>query len=149
MRAPLLAAAAAAALIVPIAVWDTPAPRPAPPRTSETPDGIMGATSICSLLGCPMGKSCDINRLKVTVVVGRSALRVESNWAHVPTIARDGGEWQKLRAALRQLDLDPNYRDLMLRVEDDAAYEDLLAALAFSREAGFSPLVVHRLPHEG
>lgn len=143
LRSVTTAALLAAALFVPWLLWDQPARRAAPPRTSGIPDAILAETCICDPLGCPSGKSCDINRLKATVVVGRSTVRVESNWlGRVPSIARDGREWLKLRAAVGPLDLDPRYRDLMLRVDDGAVYEDLLAALAFSRAAGFPPLVV-------
>lgn len=139
----LVPALAAAAILVPVAIWYLPARRPAPPRTSEIPDGIMAEICTCNPLGCREGMLCDVNRLKVTVVVGRSALRLESNWlGSVPPIARDGREWQTLRAVLRPLDLDPEFRDLMLRLDDDAEYGDLLAALAFSRAAGFPPYVV-------
>ncbi len=144
MRTTLLAAAVIAALVIPVVAYRAPA---VPLATVELPrtELIPAETCICDSLGCPQDKNCDINRVKVTVVVGRKALRVESNWlGEVAPIERDGREWHELRSVLRTLDLDPTYRDLMLRIDDDVSYEDLLSALDFSRAAGFRPLVVHQ-----
>jgi hypothetical protein len=142
MRTLLLAAVITSALLLPLFLWDRPQRSPASSLVAdERPDRVLAATHGYDFWGCPQGKLCDINRLKVTVVVGPEALRVLINGDLMQAIARDGHEWELLRAALRPLDLDPEYSDLLIALDDAAAYEDLLEALLFARACGFPPSV--------
>jgi hypothetical protein len=131
----LLLAIALTALVLPIVTYrDVRTGAPAR-GDREVPDQVLVATQGFDLSGCPEGWSCDMNRLEVTIAVGPKALVLMVNGDPVQSIARDGREWERLRAA--ELPLARDFGDLMVRLDEGGTYEDLLEALLITHAAGF------------
>jgi hypothetical protein len=76
------------------------------------------------------------------IVVAPDGLRLLGNGFPLQTIARDGREWNRLRAALPSLHLDSG--DLMVMLDDAADYQGLLEALLFAHGEGFAALIAQQ-----
>ena len=145
MRTTLLAAAAAA-ILLPVAVWYRPAAPSAASAQSaadDRPDRVEVARVGDQLpFGCPGTMFCNCySTARLAVLVQDDALWLGSNHGYfAPPVRfpRDqaGAEW----AALRDLLLpaaEPHHHTLEIAIDDRAAYSDLLLAMASAREAGF------------
>lgn len=144
MRVTLLAALAAAALLVPVAVWYRPASAPAAATTAadERSDPVEVATAGDQLpFGCPGTAFCNCYyTARIAVLVQDDALWLGSNHGYFSPPVRlaraDGGEWAALRHVLLPV-ADQHHYKLEVALDDRATYSDLLLAMATAREAGF------------
>jgi hypothetical protein len=155
MRVTLVAVLAAAALIVPVAVWYRPTSAPAAEAAElERPDRVLLAGQHDYLpFGCTETSSCcRWGALEAALLVTNEAMWFGTN-ADVPVhIPRDGREWETLDVLLRQWRVDGEVK-FEVAVHDDARYEDLLVAMVVARAAGAYPRVVQPalpvFPHHG
>ena len=142
MRVALLAAAA---ILVPVAVWHRPAEPSA--AADERPDRVLAATfedhrpSVCGATW----SCCKYHRDGGVLVEEDAIVWVGSRYAlfHGPQrLARDGSEWEQLVPVLRARGALADELELHIAVADDARYEDLLVAMMTAQAAGLSPRVV-------
>lgn len=142
MRVTLLAVLAAAALLVPVAVWYRPTSAPAASAAEvERPERVFAAPHLDQLpFGLPPLRMCDCNHMGAALLVQDDALWLGTiGFRRSPQrIPRDGTEWAVLEPALRSLAVD----QLQVAVHDDASYEDLLTAMLVARSSGLRPLVI-------
>ena len=153
---PLLLAAAAAAILVPVAVWYRPARPPAAPAAElERPDSVFAAQHLDHLpFGLPGTRLCDCNHVKAALLVQEDAIWLGTNThpSSPARIPRDGTEWAVLEPALLSL-AQQDVEQLEVAVHDDARYEDLLSAMLLARSTGLQPRVIQPglpvYPHHG
>ena len=148
MRPSLLAAAVAAAILVPVALWYRPAAAPAdaePSAADDRPDRVEVAKVGDQLpFGCPGTQFCNCySTARLAVLVQHDAVWLGSNHGYFAPPVRfqrdqGGAEWAALREVLLPVPIaELHHHTLEIAIDDRAAYSDLLLAMASAREAGF------------